>query len=80
MEIKCPRCNRNAKLKEYDCKQQGRKCKVLNFPCHHYADLIYNVPCNTDDNTIIKDFKSISKEYFNKTYYLSHGKERYIDN
>lgn len=79
MEIKCPRCNRNAKFKVHDYnKQQERKRVILNFPCYHYADLIYNVPYTTDENVIIKDFKSISKEYFNKTYYLSHGKERYI--
>lgn len=78
MEIKCHRCNRKAKFKECDCKQEKRKRIMLCFPCYHYADLIYNVPCETDDNAIMKDFKSISKEYFDKTYYLSHKKERYM--
>lgn len=78
MEIKCPRCNRKAKLRECVCKTKGRKRIMLDFPCFHYAGLIYNVPCSADDNTIMKDFKSISKEYFEKTYYLSYFEDRYL--
>ena len=80
MEIKCPRCNRNAKLKECGCGQKGRKRKAIFFPCNHYANLVYDMPCGTDDNAIMKDFKSISKEYFDKTYYLSHYGDRRIEN
>ena len=78
MEIKCPKCNRKAKFKECICKTQGRKRVVLDFPCHHFACLIYNVPNSTDDNTIIKDFNTISEEYFAKTYFLSHFGERHL--
>lgn len=78
MEIKCPRCNRKVKLKECICKEQGRKRIMLDFPCYHYACLVYNVPYSTDDNTIMKDFKSISKEYFEKTYYLSYHGDRFL--
>ena len=78
MEIKCPRCNRKAKFRECVCKTKGRKRVMLDFPCYHYSVLIYNVPCSVDDNTIMKDFKSISKEYFEKTYYLSHFGDRYL--
>ena len=79
MEIKCPNCDRKIKFKECICKEQGRKRIMLDFPCNHFACLIYNVPCSMDDNTIIKDFKSISKEYFDKSYYLSHYGDRYLD-
>lgn len=76
MEIICPRCNRKAKLKEATYSNNGRKKVILTFPCHHYAELDYNVPVSVDDNTIIKDFNTIKKEYFDKTYYLSHRGER----
>lgn len=79
MEIRCPRCNRKVKFKECVCKEQGRKRIMLNFPCHHYAFLVYNVPYEVDDNTIMKDFKSISKEYFEKSYYFSHYGDRYLN-
>ena len=78
MEIKCPRCNRKVKLKECICKTKDRKRIMLDFPCYHYASLIYNVPYSTDDNTILKDFKSIKKDYFDKKYYLSHYGDRYL--
>ena len=78
MEIKCPQCNRKAKFKECICRTKGRKRVMLDFPCFHYADLVYNVPYSTDYNTIIKDFKSISKEFFEKTYRLSHFGDRYL--
>ena len=79
MEIKCPRCNRRVKLIECVCKEKGRKRIMLDFPCYHFSSLVYNVPCSTDNNTIIKDFKSISKEYFEKTYYFSHYGDRYLN-
>lgn len=77
-DIKCPRCNRKAKLKECVSWDEGRKRMMLHFPCYHYAALVYNVPVETDNNAIIKDFKSISKEYFEKTYYLSYHGERFL--
>ena len=76
MEITCPRCNRKAKLNECISKEKNRRIIVLNFPCYHFADLVYNVSYSTDNNTIMKDFKTIAKEYFDKTYYLSHFGER----
>ena len=78
-EIKCPRCGRKAKIIECVCSDKGRKRMMLHFPCYHFAALSYNVPCSTDNNTITKDFKSISKEYFDKTYYFSNYGDRYID-
>lgn len=78
MEIICPRCKRKAKLKECDCKQKERKRIILCFPCYHYSDLVYNVPQETDANAIMKDFISISREYFDKKYYLKHGNERFL--
>lgn len=78
-EIKCPRCDRKVKFKECVCKQKDRKRIMLDFPCNHFACLVYNVPCSMDNNTIIKDFESISDDYFNKTYYLSHCRDRYLD-
>lgn len=80
MEIRCPRCNHRVKFKECVCKEKGRKRIMLYFPCYHFAELIYNVPESTDINTIIKDFRSISKEYFDRSYYLSHYryKDRYL--
>ena len=79
MEVKCPICNRKVKFKECVCKEHGRKRIMLDFPCLHYAFLVYNVPYEVDDNTIMKDFKSISKEYFEKSYYFSHHGDRYIN-
>ena len=79
MEIICPRCNRKAKLKECICRKQCRKRIMLDFPCFHFSCLVYNVPCSIDDNAIMKDFKSISKEYFEKTYYFSNYGDRYLD-
>lgn len=78
MEIKCPRCNRKAKLRDGVCSKQERKRVMIYFPCNHYACLVYNVPVSTDDNAIMKDFKSISQDYFEKTYYLSHFGDRYL--
>jgi len=82
MEIKCPRCDRKAKLKDCICskqeREQERKRVMIDFPCNHYACLVYNIPVSMDDNAIMKDFKSISKEYFEKTYYLSHFGDRYL--
>ena len=78
-EIKCPRCDRKVKLKECICKQKGRKRIMLDFPCNHFACLVYNVPCSMDNNAIIKDFISISKDYFDKTYFLSYYEDRYLD-
>ena len=63
-EIKCPICNRRAKFVECICNKNGRKRIMLDFPCCHFSSLIYNVPYSTDNNTIIKDFQSISKDYF----------------
>lgn len=79
MEIKCPRCNQKAKLKDCECKNPKRKRIMIDFPCHHYAFLIYNVPNQTDNNTIMKDFQSISTEYFSKEYYLHNYGDRYIE-
>ena len=79
MEIRCPKCNRKVKLKDCICEQQGRKRIMLNFPCSHYAPLIYNLSCEVDNNTIMKDFKSISKEYFDKSYYFLHYGDRYLN-
>jgi hypothetical protein len=76
MEIICPRCKRMAKFINSNCKEKDRKKIILNFPCYHYADLVYNVPSVTDKNTIIKDFKFIEESYFNKTYYLSNFGDR----
>lgn len=78
-DIKCPRCGRKVKFKECICDEKDRKRIMLDFPCSHYAALVYNVPCSADNNTIVKDFKTISKEYFEKTYYLSHFGDRRID-
>ena len=78
MEIKCPRCERKAKLKECICKESGRKRIMLHFPCYHYSFLVYNVPYSTDNNTIIKDFKSIAKKYFEQTDCFSNHGDRYI--
>ena len=79
MEVRCPRCNRKVKLMECICREDGRKRIMLIFPCFHYSPLVYNVSCEIDNNIIIKDFKSISKEYFDKSYYLSHHGDRYLD-
>lgn len=80
MEIRCPRCDRRAKFKECVCKEKGRKRIMLDFPCYHFSELVYNVPESTDLNMIIKDFRSISKEYFDRTYYRSHlsYEDRYL--
>lgn len=80
MEIRCPRCNHRVKFKECVCKEKGRKRIMLYFPCYHFAELVYNIPESTDINTIIKDFRSISKEYFDRSYYLSHCRhnDRYL--
>lgn len=80
-KIKCPRCNREAKLEECVSHTKGRKRIILSFPCFHYACLVYNVSDSTDNNTIIKDFNTISKEYFDKTYYIFHSssKDRYLN-
>lgn len=79
MEIICPRCNRKAKLKDCVCKNQDRKRIMIDFPCNHYTCLIYNVPCSMDNNGIMKDFKSISKEYFEKTYWFSNYGDRFLN-
>lgn len=77
-DIKCPRCNRKVKFEDCVCRDKGRKRIMLSFPCYHFSYLVYNVPISTDKNTIVKDFKSISKEFFNKTYFLSNCQERYL--
>ena len=77
-EIKCPRCNRRAKFKECICKENGRKRIMLDFPCCHFSSLVYNVPYSTDNNTIIKDFQSISKDYFDKACYIANYDDRYL--
>lgn len=79
MEIRCPKCNRKVKFTDCICKEQGRKRIMLNFPCFHYVSLVYNVPYETDNNTIIKDFKSISKEYFEKSYCVWNYGDRYLN-
>ena len=79
MEIICPRCNRKAKIKEEEFFKKDRKKVIVHFPCYHYADLVYDVPIIMDNNTIVKDFQSISKEYFNKTYYLSNYGNRCLN-
>ena len=72
MEIQCPRCNRKVKLVECVCKEKGRKRIMLSFPCYHFDSLVYNVPCSTDNNTIIKDFLSlIAEKHFDKNKYIS---------
>lgn len=78
-DIKCPRCDRKVKLHECVCYEKGRKRIMLDFPCYHYSSLVYNVPTSMDNNTIIKHFNSISKEYFEKTYYLFHHGDVYLD-
>lgn len=65
-DIKCPRCNRKTKLEECVCKDKGRKRVMISFPCYHYPPLVYNVPLSMDNNTIIKSFKTISEEHFNR--------------
>ena len=52
---------------------------MLDFPCCHFSSLVYNVPYSTDDNTIIKDFQSISKDYFNKSCYITNHNDRYLN-
>ena len=78
-DIKCPKCNRKVKFVECICKSKGRKRIMLKFPCYHYTSLVYNVPCSTDINTIVKDFESISKEFFDKNYYWMCRGDRYLD-
>lgn len=78
MEIVCPRCGRKVKFKDCVHSSKERKRILLDFPCNHYAYLIYNVPSETDINTIVKDFKTIEKEYFNKTYYLHNFGDRIL--
>ena len=78
-EIICPRCGRKAKFEESVSKQKDRKRIMLDFPCHHYTFLVYDVSVSTDINTIIKDFQTIADSYFDKTYYLSHFRERRLD-
>lgn len=51
---------------------------MLDFPCCHFSSLVYNVPYSTDNNTIIKDFKSISKDYFDKACYIANYDDRYL--
>ena len=71
-DIKCPVCNRNAKLIECVSRDSGRKRMMLTFPCYHFVCVVYNVPDSMDNNTIIKDFNSISKEYFDTPYRSSY--------
>lgn len=78
-DIKCPVCNRNAKLIECVSRKSGRKRMMLQFPCYHFAGVVYNVPDSMDNNTIIKDFNSISKDYFDRTYCFSCCGDRYLD-
>ena len=78
-EIKCPICNRRAKFVECICNKNGRKRIMLDFPCYHFSSLVYNVPYSTDNNTIIKDFQSISKDYFNKSLYITNHNDRYLN-
>ena len=78
-EIKCPICNRRAKFVECICNKNGRKRIMLDFPCCHFSSLVYNVPYSTDNNTIIKDFKSISKDYFDKACYIANYDDRYLN-
>ena len=70
-----------AKHKFYNskCKENGRKRIMLDFPCCHFSSLVYNVPYSTDNNTIIKDFQSISKDYFNKSLYITNHNDRYLN-
>lgn len=78
-DIKCPVCNRNAKLKECVSRERGRKRIMLEFPCYHFVGIVYNVPVSMDNNTIVKDFNSISKEYFDIPYLSSYHRDRYLD-
>ena len=78
-EIKCPICNRMAKFTECICNKNGRKRIMLYFPCCHFSSLVYNVSYSTDNNTIIKDFQFISKDYFNKSRYMANYDDRYLN-
>lgn len=78
-DIKCPICSRKTKLVKCVCRDNKRKRIMIYFPCVHYLGLVYNVPTAMDDNTILKDFKSISEEYFNDKSYLYLYKDRYLD-
>lgn len=77
-EIKCPECNRKAKFMDCTSTKKGRKRIMINFPCFHYSSLVYNVPVSTDNNTIVKDFESISKRHFKKKYYTHNYGDRYL--
>lgn len=52
---------------------------MLEFPCYHFVGVVYNVPNSMDNNTIIKDFNFISKEYFDTPYRSAHHIDRYLD-
>ena len=78
-EIKCPRCNRKAKLRECISHKRDRKRIMVDFPCNHYPCLVYNVPCSMDNNTIIKDFKSFSENDFEQVYDMLGCGDRYLN-
>ena len=78
-EIRCPMCNKKAKFMDCICTKKGNKRIMLKFPCFHYSSLVYNVPVETDINTIVKDFESISKSYFEKSYYTYNDGDRYLE-
>lgn len=62
-EIKCPKCNRKVKLIECVSNEKDRKRMMVYFPCYHFSGMVYNVPCEMDDNTILKEFKSDFQKY-----------------
>ena len=64
-DIRCPKCNRIAKFEDCVCNESGRKRVMLKFPCYHYTCLVYNVPLDSDKNSIIKAFNSVSEKFFN---------------
>lgn len=78
MDVKCPKCSRKVKLVECICKDKGRKRIMVSFPCHHFHWLVYNTAESTDDNTILKDFKSVFEEHSNRKYYSYGFEERYL--
>ena len=78
-EIKCPRCNRTLKFTECLCKERGRKRIMLHFSCCHCSYLVYNVPCSMDNNTILKDFRSIIKDGCENIWCISTRGDRYLN-
>lgn len=78
-EIKCNKCNRKLKFTECVSKDKDRKRIMLHFPCCHCSYIVYNVPISMDNNTILKDFKSVIKDDLTQTWCVSSMGDRYLN-